>query len=157
MISKFVEQHNHDLVPKVGRQFMKVNRKMSTFSQKFVFDAANANIGVSKSHNFMKELVGGYANVGATVREFRSFSRDLKAFVGERDAQMIINKFKSKHESCESFYYAFGVDSEGHLTKLFWADAIVRRNYELYGETVSFDATFVTNMYVHFIFSCHML
>ncbi|KAK1359525.1 hypothetical protein POM88_043999 [Heracleum sosnowskyi] len=146
-ISTFVEEHNHDLVPKSGRQFMRVNRQMSIISRKFVFDAANVNIGVSKSHSFMKEQVGGYANVGATVRDFRNFSRDLKAYVGERDAQMIINKFKAKHASCESFYYAYDVDSEDHLTKLFWADAIARRNYELYGDAVSFDATFDTNMY----------
>ncbi|KAK1364387.1 receptor-like protein EIX1 [Heracleum sosnowskyi] len=58
-ISTFVEEHNHDLVPKSGRQFMRVNRQMSIISRKFVFDAANVNIGVSKSHSFMKEQVGG--------------------------------------------------------------------------------------------------
>ncbi|KAK1387882.1 hypothetical protein POM88_016060 [Heracleum sosnowskyi] len=146
-ISTFVEEHNHDLVAKDGRQFMRVNRQMSTISRKFVFDAANVNIRVSKSHSFMKEQVGGYANVGATVRDFRNFSRDLKAYVGERDTQMIINKFKAKHDSCESFYYAYDVDSEDHLTKLFCADTVARRNYELYGDVVSFDATFNTNMY----------
>ncbi|KAK1391937.1 hypothetical protein POM88_010993 [Heracleum sosnowskyi] len=146
-ISTFIEEHNHDLVPKSGRQFMRVNCQMSIISRKFVFDAANVNIGVSKSHSFMKEQVGGYANVGATVRDFRNFSRDLKAYVGERDAQMIINKFKAKHASCESFYYVYDVDSEDHLTKLFWADAVARRNYELYDDAVSFDATFDTNMY----------
>ncbi|KAK1378190.1 hypothetical protein POM88_024934 [Heracleum sosnowskyi] len=145
-ISTFVEEQNHDLVPKSGRQFMRVDRQMSIISQKFVFDATNVNIGVSKSHSFMKEQVGGYANVGATVRDFRNFSRDLKAYVGERDAQMIINKFKAKHASCESFYYAYDVYSEDHLTKLFWANAVARRNYELYGDAVSFNATFDTNI-----------
>ncbi|KAK1369832.1 hypothetical protein POM88_035924 [Heracleum sosnowskyi] len=52
-ISTFVEEHNHDLVPKSGRQFMRVNRQMSIISRKFVFDAANVNIGVSKSHSFV--------------------------------------------------------------------------------------------------------
>lgn len=146
-ITTFVEKHNHDLVPKNARQFLKISRQMSSISRKFAFDAANVNIGVSKSHSLMKELVGGYANVGATVREFRNFSRDFKAYVGERDAQMIIDKFKSKHDSCESFYYAYDVDSEGHLTKLFWADTVARKNYEIYGDAVSFDATFNTNMY----------
>lgn len=92
-ISIFVEQHNHDLGPKVGRQFMKVIRKMYTRSQKFVFDAASVNIGISKSHSFMKEMVDGCANVGATFRYFKKISRDLNVYVGESDAQMIINKF----------------------------------------------------------------
>ncbi|KAK1392416.1 hypothetical protein POM88_011472 [Heracleum sosnowskyi] len=43
-ISMFVEEHNRDLVPKSGRQFMRVNRQMFIISRKFVFDAANVNI-----------------------------------------------------------------------------------------------------------------
>ncbi|KAK1375631.1 hypothetical protein POM88_031824 [Heracleum sosnowskyi] len=120
---------------------------MSCISRKFAFDVGNVNIGTSKSFFFMKELVGGYANVGATMRAFRNFRRDLKEYVGEPDAQMIIEKFNAKKESCESFYFAYELDKEEHLTKLFWADSVARRNYELYGDAVSFDATFDTNKY----------
>lgn len=146
MVSVFVDWHNHDLSSVVGRQFLKGNRQITYSSRKFVFDATKVNIGPSKSYGLMKGMVGGYVNVGATVRDFRNFTRDMKAYVGERDAQMIIEKFKLKHESCESFYYAYDVNSEGHLTKLFWSDSIARRNYELYGDVVSFDATFDTNI-----------
>ncbi|XP_074375332.1 protein FAR1-RELATED SEQUENCE 5-like [Apium graveolens] len=92
-------------------------------------------------------MAGGYGNVGANLRVFRNFSRDVKSFVGERDGQMIIDKFKGIQETSESFYFAYVVDSDVHLTKLFWADAIGRRNFELYGDAVSFDATFNTNKY----------
>ncbi|KAK1404777.1 hypothetical protein POM88_004382 [Heracleum sosnowskyi] len=146
-VSVFVEGHNHNLVSKAGRHFLRANREMSYTSRNFMFDSMKVNIGASQSFSFMKELVGGFANVGSTVRDFRNFSRDLKQYVGERDAQMIIEKFKVKKESCESFYYAYDLDTEGHLTKLFWADSIARRNYELYGDAVSFDATFDTNKY----------
>ncbi|XP_074324148.1 protein FAR1-RELATED SEQUENCE 5-like [Apium graveolens] len=47
----------------------------------------------------------------------------------------------------EGFYFSFDVDSSGHLNKLFWSDVIGRRNFELYGDAVSFDATFDTNRY----------
>ncbi|KAK1351233.1 hypothetical protein POM88_054550 [Heracleum sosnowskyi] len=142
-----IKEHNQDFVPEMGRQFMRVNREMSCISWNFAFDAGTANIGTSKSFFFMKELVGGYANVGATVRDFRNFRKDLKEYVGERDAQMIVEKFNAKKESCKSFYFAYDLDKEGHLTKLFWVDSVARRNYELYGDAVSFDATFDTNKY----------
>lgn len=57
----------------------------------------------------------------------------------------MIDKFKFMQESSKGFYYAFDVDSAGYLTKLFWADAVGRRNFELYGDAVSFDAIFDTN------------
>ncbi|KAL8117018.1 hypothetical protein AgCh_023269 [Apium graveolens] len=105
------------------------------------------NIGTSKSFTLMKEQVGGYGNIGASVHDFQNFNRDLRCYVGEADAQILPEKFKVLHETCESFYYAYDVDREGHLTNLFWADATARRNYELNGDVVSFDATFNTNRY----------
>lgn len=100
----------------------------------------------------MKEQVGGYGNIGASVHDFQNFNRDLRCYVGEADAQILLEKFKVLHETCESFYYAYDVDCEGHLTNLFWADATARRNYELNGDVVSFDATFNTNRYIFYHF-----
>ncbi|KAK1351230.1 hypothetical protein POM88_054547 [Heracleum sosnowskyi] len=144
-VSNFVEAHNHPLVPEDCRHFLKGSRKMSTCSMNFVFDASKVNIGTMKSFIMMKELVKGYENVGATSREFRNFDRDLKMFIGVVDAQMIIEKFKVKQETDPGFFYAHDVDPAGNLTKLFWADSMARRNYELYGDAVSFDPTFNTN------------
>ncbi|KAK1382817.1 hypothetical protein POM88_020552 [Heracleum sosnowskyi] len=49
-------------------------------------------------------------------------------------------------------YRAHGVykscfDLDGHLTRLFWADVRGRKNYEVFGDVVSFDATYRTNKY----------
>ena len=144
-IFRFVEAHNHPLVSEDCRQFLRGNRQMSTCSMNFVFDASKVNIGASKAFRLMKEMVGGYENVGATSRDYRNFDRDLKGFVGEYDGEMVIEKFKVNQETNPSFFYDYEVDDNGHLTKLFWADATARRNYELYGDAVSFDATFNTN------------
>ncbi|WOH14715.1 hypothetical protein DCAR_0934237 [Daucus carota subsp. sativus] len=111
----------------------------------YVFDASKVNIGASKSFRMMKELVKGYENVGGTSRDFRNFDRDMKAFIGEADGQMIIEKFKVLQETDPMFFYEYDVDPAGNLTKLFWADSTARRNYELYGDAVSFDPTFNTN------------
>lgn len=144
-VYKFVEKHNHKLVDPEGRHFLKSGREMSLGQKSFAFDASKVKIGASQAHELMKELVGGYENVGATVRDFRNWSRDLKQGIGQKDAQIILDKFKMKKEKHDSFYYAHDVDSSGHLTKLFWADPIGRRNYEVFGDVVSFDATFGTN------------
>lgn len=146
-ISSFVEQHNHPLTTEKGRHFLRASRKMDTSLRNICYNGAKVNIGCSKSFSFAKEMYGGYANIGATLQDFRNFSRDLKLFIGDNDAQMMIDKFKIIQESSKGFYYAYDVDANGHLNKLFWADSIGRRNFELYGDAVSFDATFDTNRY----------
>ncbi|KAK1378660.1 hypothetical protein POM88_025404 [Heracleum sosnowskyi] len=138
-VFSFVEQHNHPLVLKAGQQFLRAYREMTFGLRSIVFYHAKVNIGCTKSFS--------YANVGATLRDFRNLNRDLKQYVGERDGQMMIEKFKVMQETSKSFYYAYDVDSVGHLTKLFWVDAVGWRNFELYGDAVSFDATLDTNKY----------
>nr|XP_017217249.1 PREDICTED: protein FAR1-RELATED SEQUENCE 5-like [Daucus carota subsp. sativus] len=144
-VLNFVELHNHTLASETGRQFLRASREMTVGLRSIVFDAAKVNIGCSKTFSLVKEMTGGYANVGATLRDFRNFDRDLKEFVGERDGQMLIDKFRVMQETSKSFYFAHEVDAEGHLTMLFWADPVGRRNFEIYGDAVSFDATFDTN------------
>ncbi|KAK1393857.1 hypothetical protein POM88_012913 [Heracleum sosnowskyi] len=143
-VFSLVEQYNHPFVSESGRHFLKANRKMTVGLRNIVFDSSKVNIGPSKAFCFIKELYG-YDNGGATLCDFRNCYRDLKLYVGERDGQMMIYKFKVTQETGKSFYYAYDVDSAGHLTKLFWADDVGRRNFELYGDALSFDATFDTN------------
>ncbi|XP_074337245.1 protein FAR1-RELATED SEQUENCE 5-like [Apium graveolens] len=111
-VSVFVERLNHPLVSEEGLQFLKANREMTNSLRQHVVNTAKVNIGTSKSFSLMKEKVGGYANVGASFIEFRNFNRDLKCFVGERDAQMMIDKYNmifapftgvDKHDRCVTF------------------------------------------------------
>lgn len=103
---------------KEGRKFLKCNRKLSLGYKSFMVDARRVNIG---STRFFKEFYGSYKNVGATSTEFKHFVRAIK---------LVSVRMK-----------------EGHLTGRFWDDAIRRRNYSLFGDALSFDATYRTNTY----------
>ncbi|XP_020266493.1 protein FAR1-RELATED SEQUENCE 5-like [Asparagus officinalis] len=125
--------------------------------------------GPNKTYNFAKELCGSYSNVGALCTEFKNWSRDVKLYIGDRDAQMIIEKFTDKKEMCDGFFYDYVVDEGGRLTRkkemcdgffydyvvdeggrltrIFWADVIGRRNYDVFGDMISFDSTYSTNKY----------
>ncbi|XP_021761149.1 protein FAR1-RELATED SEQUENCE 5-like [Chenopodium quinoa] len=45
------------------------------------------------------------------------------------------------------YYFDYCVDESRHLTRVFWADAIGRRDYQLFGDSLSFDSTYDTNKY----------
>ncbi|XP_021756882.1 protein FAR-RED IMPAIRED RESPONSE 1-like [Chenopodium quinoa] len=70
----------------------------------------------------MKKLCGGFQNVRGSKNDFKNFSRDLKVYISNADGAM-------------------------HLTRAFWADAIGRRDYQLFGDSLSFDSTYDTNKY----------
>lgn len=143
----FVEQHNHELVKPIHRQFLKSSRKMTAAHKSYAYLAGKMKIGPSKAHALLKEQRGSYESVGAMARDFRNWNRDLKQIIGDKDSQIILDKFKVLNEKHGAFYYEYDVDDSGRLTKLFWADPIGRRNYEVFGDVISFDATFGTNKY----------
>nr|XP_017225081.1 PREDICTED: protein FAR1-RELATED SEQUENCE 5-like [Daucus carota subsp. sativus] len=117
---------------------------MTVAHQNFAFDCSKVRIGHARAFGLMKEFVGGYDQIGATVVEFKNWNRDLKNIIGNADAQVILNKFQSLKDSSNGrFYYEHDVDESGKLTKLFWADCVGRRNYDVFGDVISVDATLV--------------
>ncbi|XP_019167553.1 PREDICTED: protein FAR1-RELATED SEQUENCE 5-like [Ipomoea nil] len=146
-IGIFVEEHTHRMCSETSKYFMRMNQKLDAAQQSFVASCVKANIGSSKSLNLCREVTGSYANVGATETEFHNFKRDLQTYVAAYDGEMIIEKFRSKREACEKFYSDHYLDGENRLTRLFWADSIGRSNFPLFGDVISFDATYGTNRY----------
>ncbi|KAJ0554296.1 putative MULE transposase domain, FHY3/FAR1 family [Helianthus annuus] len=65
-------------------------------------------------------LKGGEHLVRGTKIDHKNFARDIREFIGERDAQMVIDKLN---------------------------DDICKCNYNAFGDVVAFDATYDTNKY----------
>ncbi|XP_074301208.1 protein FAR1-RELATED SEQUENCE 5-like [Silene latifolia] len=95
----------------------------------------------------MAEQSVGYANIGASLTEFKNFKRNIKCYIGDKDADMILDYLKALSESQDGFYYAYQVDEDNCLAKIFWANAQARMNYYLFGDTTTFDPTYSTNKY----------
>ncbi|XP_074294079.1 protein FAR1-RELATED SEQUENCE 5-like [Silene latifolia] len=105
------------------------------------------NIGATKTFRIMAEQSNGYANISASLTEFKNFKRNIKCYIGDKDADMILDYLKALSESQDGFYYAYQVDEDNCLAKIFWADAQARMNYSLFGDTITFDSTYGTNKY----------
>ncbi|XP_063941429.1 protein FAR1-RELATED SEQUENCE 5-like [Daucus carota subsp. sativus] len=148
IISCFVEGHNHPLASTSRKQFLRINRTISSLQRRFILDAAKSNIGAHRAHSLYKSIAGSYIDVGATATDFQNWVRDIKLYIGKHDADMLLQKFQNKRETSDAgFAYEYETDSNGHLTRLFQADIPGCQSYEVFGDVVSFDATYRTNKY----------
>ncbi|XP_022019519.1 protein FAR1-RELATED SEQUENCE 5-like [Helianthus annuus] len=95
----------------------------------------------------MRTEYGGFEEVGATAVDRKNFKRDLNCFIGEYDAEMIVQRLTNKKEYLWDFSFEYTVDSNGCLTGLFWADEVSKQNYLAFDDVISFDVTFKTNKY----------
>ncbi|XP_074297244.1 protein FAR1-RELATED SEQUENCE 5-like [Silene latifolia] len=117
------------------------------YHKKTIIDHSRVNQGPTTAFRNVKEYVDGYENVGAQLVDFKNFGRDIKCFIGDRDAQLFVNHFEDKRDTSEGFYFAYEVDSGKCLVRAFWCDAESRRNYALFGDYITYDPTYSTNKY----------
>jgi hypothetical protein len=77
----------------------------------------------------------------------QNYYRDLRSKIKAADAQMFVGQLERKKEVNSAFFYDFKVNEEGRLIRVFWADATCRKNYSLFADVLSVDATYTTNQY----------
>ncbi|XP_074293204.1 protein FAR1-RELATED SEQUENCE 5-like [Silene latifolia] len=145
-VDQFVAFHNHRLLSINDKEFQKVVRKLSCF-QKKIIDNSKLQLGASISFQQCKEYADGYANVGATLTDFKNFARDVKCFIGLKDVTLFVNHLEELAKIKPGFYFAHEIDDQKCLSRVFWSDAESRKNYAEFGDAVSFDATYGTNKY----------
>lgn len=152
MVHEFVEEHNHSMIGLPYRRYMHLNRKLTEVHKKFIWDCTKANIGPTMTFKFLNEFLGGYDTVGITVTELRNAVQSLKTYVEGSDAQMLLDEMARRKKACDGFTYHYKIGSENELVAIFWCDATAKKNYQMYGDVVSFDSTYNTNRYCLIIF-----
>ncbi|XP_022024865.1 protein FAR1-RELATED SEQUENCE 5-like [Helianthus annuus] len=108
---------------------------------------SNINIGPVRAFNIMKEVYGGFDKVGATKVNFKNFKKELNLLFGEFDAEMFVMRLMRKKEFLPNFSCEYKTTDEGVLKCIFWADEDMKRNYYMFGDVISFDATYKRNKY----------
>ncbi|GKE48993.1 C2 calcium-dependent membrane-targeting protein, partial [Tanacetum coccineum] len=91
-------------------------------------------------------MKGGEQYVHGMSDDFKNHIRDINAFIGESDAQMLITKMENRKKFVPNFMFQYKVEN-CELVTMFWADEVDKCNYKELGDIISFDATFRTNKY----------
>jgi hypothetical protein len=63
------------------------------------------------------------------------------------DLNEVLAWFNKKQAEEPGFYYSLELDAKNKVRSVFWSDARARQYYDLYGDCVCFDTTFLTNKY----------
>ncbi|XP_019179511.1 PREDICTED: protein FAR1-RELATED SEQUENCE 5-like [Ipomoea nil] len=147
VVKKFEEGHTHCLCEESYKPFLKGNRKLDIGHQQFIVNCSKVNIGASKSHDLYAEMVGGVENVGATQQDFKNYRREILAYMQGGDAQMVISKYLDLKSDYDDMYFEYEANENDQLARVFWVDGMARKQYSVFGDVVSFDATYKTNRY----------
>ncbi|XP_076951752.1 protein FAR1-RELATED SEQUENCE 5-like [Bidens hawaiensis] len=141
-VHDFVECHNHDVVAECDMQFVRSARKLTQVQEETIYELSNLNLGHVKAFNFMRAHYGGFKKVGATKDDCKNFKQGLNCFIGMYDVEMIVQRLCAKKTFSSDYSFEYDVNDNGELIRVFWADEISKSNYFVFGDIISFDATF---------------
>ena len=99
--------------------------------------------------NIMSEFYGSELIVPYTTKAISNLKSGLNKF-DKKEGDMIetVAYFKDQQQNDPDFFYKVKYDEEDRVVNMFWVDGAARRAYaEAYHDCVSFDTTYMTNMY----------
>ncbi|XP_076920947.1 protein FAR1-RELATED SEQUENCE 5-like [Bidens hawaiensis] len=128
-------------------QFARLNRKLTHVQQDIIYEMSTLNLGPVKVFNIMRTKYGGFEEVGATKDDCQNLKQSLTCYIGEYDAEMIVQRLSGNKNCCDGYSFEYTVNTNDDFDRLFWADEISKKNYLAFGDIISFDATFKTNKY----------
>ncbi|GJX20684.1 FAR1-related sequence 5-like protein [Tanacetum coccineum] len=139
----FVENHNHPLMNENNMDLSRARRQLHFGDYIFIHRASLSNIGPTIAHRLKVALMSGYDKVRGISGDYRNFKRAVNLFIGDRDTQMIVDKIINRQRRVIEFSFEHHVFHD-ELVSMFWADETMKCNYDVFGDVVSFDATFRT-------------
>ncbi|KAK9073289.1 hypothetical protein SSX86_007613 [Deinandra increscens subsp. villosa] len=146
-VKKFVEKHNHPFVDEQDMHFLLSSRKLTHLHKHIINSMSRMNVGPVRALNMMREIYGGFEEVGASREDFKNYRKKYNTLIGEYDAEMAVNHLMRKKEYLPNFSCEYITDDDNCLRGLFWADELGKKNYHIFGEVMSFDATYRSNKY----------
>jgi len=147
VVTGFVKEHNHELVPLDQVHCLRSHRQISGPAKTLIDTLQAAGLGARKIMSALVKEYGGISNVGFTEVDCRNYMRLNKQRNMEGDLQLLIDYLKQISSESPDFFCAVQVDDDHSRGNVFWADARARTNYTYFGDTVTFDTTFRSNKY----------
>ncbi|KAK3158886.1 hypothetical protein QOZ80_2AG0142960 [Eleusine coracana subsp. coracana] len=147
-IKTFVAEHNHELVKGCGeKRHLTSHQSLDQSTKDLVRYLWENNVGLSKVNNICGSMVGSVNNLTFNKNHLKSYCSKIAEDLIADDMQKTINGFIKMREEDPNFVYAFQMDRHCRITALMWSSGNSRKMYSHFGDAVTFDTTFNSNIY----------
>lgn len=146
-VTKFVKEHNHELVPPDKVHCLRSHRHVSGPARSLIDTLQAAGMGPSGVMTVLAIESGGISNVGFTKVDCQNYMSSSRQRTLGSGGQHIMDYLKDIQAEDPGLFYAIQGDLDNAHGNIFWADSTSRTNYKYFGDTVTLDTTYRTNRY----------
>ncbi|KAL4357720.1 hypothetical protein AHAS_Ahas09G0214900 [Arachis hypogaea] len=145
-VSRFVEEHNHKLLPMKYVDYLPAHRKISDVDIAHMESMRQVGISIPKIYESIAAQAGGFNFVPFTKRDMYNEVRRQRAMQnGDVNAALRVLEGAARTE--EKLYWRYEVGEGQHMCDLFWSDGRSQQDYQVFGDVLAFDATYGRNKY----------
>jgi hypothetical protein len=105
------------------------------------------NVGITKLYSILGTFFGKMENVPAMKRSLKYLCQKVNREQAEDDINKTLKKFSEFMKDDPGFKYVFDPDEDGRVRTLMWTNSRSRMQYEHFGDAITFDTTYKTNLY----------
>ncbi|CAN6247646.1 unnamed protein product [Urochloa humidicola] len=138
--------HNHPLSssPALTR-FFRSHRYMSNEERTFSKILQESKIKPAKIMEIFWKLRGKFKNIPIKKISVNNLEQSDRLITAENtDIEITLEHIRRLQKEQPGFYYAIKTDGDNTVKSIFWTDAQARLDYALYGDFISFDASYST-------------
>ncbi|XP_040995984.1 protein FAR1-RELATED SEQUENCE 5-like [Juglans microcarpa x Juglans regia] len=148
IVNKFVVGNNHILLIPRSTSFLREHRGVTKVQKKLIITLNESSVPIRKIMSMLSKDSGGDFNIGCIGKDVENYMRSQRRKVFEDgDAQRLYSYFLDRQLKELGFVFSMQVDNDGCMGSCFWTDARSRVAYQYFGDIVTFDATYLTNIY----------
>lgn len=130
-VEKFISEHTHYLASPRKRMFLNSQRNIDTAQAAELDMAEQSGITPKASVEFMARKVGGIENLGFIPKDYNNYLRTKRSEqmkVG--DTGGVLEYLQRMQYEDPNFSYFIQLDVDDLITNIFWADSIMKLDYE---------------------------
>lgn len=106
-------------------------------------------VGIKTPHMYglFASHVGGYDTMGFMIRDVYNEQNKDKGSEAS-DAKLAMEYLEGVRQTDGKMYLSHTIDKSGRLEHLFWCDGVGQMDYSIFGDVLTFDATYKKNKYL---------
>ncbi|XP_072060439.1 protein FAR1-RELATED SEQUENCE 5-like [Arachis hypogaea] len=145
-VSRFVEEHNHELAYGKLVDYLRSHRKISEVEVAQLTSMREIGISIPKIYESFAAQLGGFNLVTFTKQDMYNEIRKQRGLQGG-DISAAIRYLEGLAGMDGKIFWRYKLGAGQHLCNLFWSDGRCQEDYGIFGDVLAFDATYGRNKY----------
>lgn len=147
-VSRFTAVHNHPLSSSCAeRRQWRSHSRIDQATRDLISNLRSNNVQISRVCSIVGTLHGADGYVPFSRQSIRSLCGRLAQESISGDMAKTMELFAKMKDNDPDLVIKMDLDEGGRVRTLLWCNGICRRNYLSFGDVVTFDTTYRTNLY----------